>query len=170
MRATRHDPQLPHVQSLTKTINSSPSVSSPPSSPVLVTPQAVVPRRSLALLLPSTLHPRTRPTSFSTSPTPYQKEQGKSVTRVVGGQMHCSHTSHRTHTDESFSHTGNSSRKARRRKPSTRFWTPGHSYNSKVRQKSYGNYESKPSRVYIYSAPMSLSTRAASPRWGCRLN
>lgn len=89
-RALRHDPRKAQPQMINKTTNSSPSVSSPPSSPVSVTPQAAVARRSLARLLPSTLHPRTRQTSFSTSPLlfchPDQKEQGTLVTRDKNDQ------------------------------------------------------------------------------------
>lgn len=90
-------PEFRIYRRLTKNIDSSPSVSSAPSSPVLATPQAVVPRRSLALLLPSTLHPRTRPTSSSTSPLLFchlgQKEQGfRSVTQVIASQTTRSYT------------------------------------------------------------------------------
>lgn len=83
MRATRYDPQAPQPQMIDKVHNSSPSVSSPPSSLVSVTPQAVVPRRSPAQLPQSTLHPRARKTSSSTSPLLFrhvhQKEQGKGI-------------------------------------------------------------------------------------------
>lgn len=89
-RALRQDPRKPHSQMIDKTTNSSPSVSSPPSLPVSVTPQAVAARRSLARLLPSTLHPRTRQTSFSTSPLMFclleWKEQGTSATMDTDNQ------------------------------------------------------------------------------------